>query len=106
MASNEFIAVEVVFSPAAREVRSVTLQVPAGTTVVTAIRQSGVLRDLTALEIDQLTLGIWGRITTPSDILRDRDRIELYRQLRVDPKVARRERFEKQGSRKPGLFAR
>ena len=37
-------------------------------------------------------------------VLRDQDRIEIYRPLRVDPKVARRERFVKQGSRGAGLF--
>jgi putative ubiquitin-RnfH superfamily antitoxin RatB of RatAB toxin-antitoxin module len=38
--------------------------------------------------------------------LRDLDRIELYRPLKVDPKVARRERFQRQGARAAGLFAR
>jgi putative ubiquitin-RnfH superfamily antitoxin RatB of RatAB toxin-antitoxin module len=32
--------------------------------------------------------------------------VEVYRELLVDPKVARRERFRKQGSRAAGLFAR
>jgi putative ubiquitin-RnfH superfamily antitoxin RatB of RatAB toxin-antitoxin module len=38
--------------------------------------------------------------------LRAGDRIEGYRTLRVDPKVARRERFARQGARSAGLFAR
>jgi sulfur carrier protein len=38
--------------------------------------------------------------------LRDQDRVEFYRGLRVDPKVARRERFSKQGARASGLFAK
>ena len=38
-------------------------------------------------------------------VLRDGDRVEIYRPLRVDPKVARRERFRKQGARAAGLFA-
>ena len=33
------------------------------------------------------------------------DRVEVYRALKVDPKVARRERFAKQGARTTGLFA-
>jgi putative ubiquitin-RnfH superfamily antitoxin RatB of RatAB toxin-antitoxin module len=41
-----------------------------------------------------------------SQALKEDDRIEWLRGLRVDPKVARRERFEKQGSRAAGLFAR
>ncbi|MNL58374.1 hypothetical protein D3C87_1820040 [compost metagenome] len=37
--------------------------------------------------------------------LKDGDRIELCRPLTVDPKVARRERFQRQGARGTGLFA-
>jgi putative ubiquitin-RnfH superfamily antitoxin RatB of RatAB toxin-antitoxin module len=38
--------------------------------------------------------------------LQDGDRLEVYRPLRVDPKVARRERFKGQGARTAGLFAK
>jgi putative ubiquitin-RnfH superfamily antitoxin RatB of RatAB toxin-antitoxin module len=38
--------------------------------------------------------------------LRDLDRVEIYRPLTVDPKVARRQRFNKQGAKAAGLFAR
>jgi sulfur carrier protein len=34
------------------------------------------------------------------------ERIEFYRPLRVDPKVARRERFARQGAKSAGLFAK
>jgi putative ubiquitin-RnfH superfamily antitoxin RatB of RatAB toxin-antitoxin module len=50
-------------------------------------------------------VGLWGRKAKLDDLLRDQDRIEVYRPLRVDPKVARRERFVKQGARGAGLFA-
>ena len=39
-------------------------------------------------------------------VLSDQDRVEIYRPLRVDPKVARRERFDTQGVKKSGLFAK
>jgi uncharacterized protein len=51
-------------------------------------------------------LGIWGRRCTPATALQDGDRLEVYRPLRVDPKVARRERFKGQGARTAGLFAK
>ena len=38
--------------------------------------------------------------------LHDGDRVEIYRRLTVDPKVARRERFTKQGAKKAGLFTK
>jgi len=48
---------------------------------------------------------IWGKPVEPSCVLQEGDRIEWLRGLRVDPKVARRERFQRQGSRSAGLFA-
>jgi putative ubiquitin-RnfH superfamily antitoxin RatB of RatAB toxin-antitoxin module len=41
-------------------------------------------------------------------VLSNNDRMEIYRALTVDPKVARRERFARQGAKKKaaGLFAR
>ena len=58
------------------------------------------------LATGELTAGIWGRAAMPSQVLENGDRVELYRALRVDPKVARRERFKGQGSRGAGLFAK
>ena len=36
--------------------------------------------------------GIWGKATQPDALLRDGDRVEIYRPLVADPKVARRKR--------------
>jgi putative ubiquitin-RnfH superfamily antitoxin RatB of RatAB toxin-antitoxin module len=49
---------------------------------------------------------VWGRKAPPGQLLRDRDRVEIWRPLRVDPKLARRERFGQQGARTAGLFAK
>ena len=58
------------------------------------------------LDLAALALGVWGRRGRLEQLLRDGDRVEVYRPLQVDPKVARRERFRKQGARAAGLFAR
>lgn len=51
-------------------------------------------------------MGIFGKKCTLDTLLQQGDRLELYRPLRVDPKVARRERFAKQGrAQSAGLFA-
>ena len=70
-----------------------------------ALQQASMLE--LALE-DGHTVGIWGKKTNPSQVLEDQDRIEIYRPLKVDPKVARRERFQKQGAKTKGagLFAK
>ena len=61
---------------------------------------------VSGVDDQSLTLGVWGRRITQDQPLREGDRLEVYRSLRVDPKVARRERFVGQGARGTGLFAR
>lgn len=98
---NETIAVSVVWSPGPRSVREHALQFPCGTTV------SQVLATLPNAPLSADTqIGIWGRLVGFDCLLQDGDRIELYRPLKVDPKVARQERFKKQGRRSAGLFAK
>jgi putative ubiquitin-RnfH superfamily antitoxin RatB of RatAB toxin-antitoxin module len=46
-----------------------------------------------------VSVGLWGREVPLSTRLRDRDRVELYRPLQVDPKEARRLRYRQQGER-------
>lgn len=37
-------------------------------------------------------VGVWGKSRAPTHVLRDHDRVELYRALQADPKEARRQR--------------
>jgi putative ubiquitin-RnfH superfamily antitoxin RatB of RatAB toxin-antitoxin module len=94
------IRVSLVYSPAARQVFECHLELEQGA------EASGVLRAFPGLDLSQGGVGVWGHKASPSQVLRERDRIEIYRPLVVDPKVARRERFRKQGARSAGLFAR
>jgi putative ubiquitin-RnfH superfamily antitoxin RatB of RatAB toxin-antitoxin module len=106
---TEVLHVTLVYSPAPRQVKQHELQVSKGTTVAQAIEQSGLLSECPDINLRDHTafvVGIWGRKTTLNHVLRDLDRVEIYRPLLVDPKVARRERFQKQGTRGAGLFAK
>ena len=49
---------------------------------------------------------IWSKQASFDQVLQDLDRIEVLRPIKVDPKVARRERFKKQGTKGAGLFAK
>jgi hypothetical protein len=70
----------------------VTVRLPAGATVADALCASGLaLRH--ALKTDDLRVGVWSRVVEPETPLRDRDRVEIYRPLTVDPKEARRQRY-------------
>lgn len=95
----------VVHSPAPRQVREWALELPPGATVLRALQASGIAAEDPALELDAAGVGIWGRKARLDDLVHEGDRIEVYRPLRVDPKVARRERFRAQGARSAGLFA-
>lgn len=100
------LRVTVVYAPAPRQVREFALTLPAGSTVRAAIAASGVLGLHPEIDLGARMLGIWGSKVTLGHVLRDQDRIEIWRPLRVDPKHARRERFNAQGARAAGLFAR
>lgn len=98
--------VTLVYSPAPRVVRELMLVLENDATVGQALQASGWLADLSPQELHTLEVGVWGRTVPLSQVLRQDDRVELYRPLKVDPKVARRERFVKQGARSAGLFAK
>ena len=65
--------------------------------------QSGLLQALvlrateiaTTLQTDHaVATGVWGKVRPPHYVLRDGDRIEIYRALKADPKQARRARVD------------
>ncbi|NJS35973.1 MAG: RnfH family protein [Brachymonas sp.] len=104
-ASRHAIEVTLVWSPAPRVVHEISLRLSKGAVVrealVIAAQQDARFAD--ARQAD--SFGIWNRRVTALHVLRDGERLEIYRPLRVDPKVARRERFQKQGAKSAGLFA-
>jgi putative ubiquitin-RnfH superfamily antitoxin RatB of RatAB toxin-antitoxin module len=84
--------IEVVYALPDRQ-RVVTLALPAtGLTAQAAVEHSGLLDEFPALRDRALVLGIHGMVCAPERLLRDRDRVEIYRPLRVDPRVQRRQR--------------
>src|SRR5262249_30148017 len=85
------IRVEVVYAMREEQVL-VALDVEEGTTARQAVEQSGVLRRFPEVDLARTSIGIFGRVTTPDTLLRDGDRVEIYRALLVDPKDARRAR--------------
>jgi putative ubiquitin-RnfH superfamily antitoxin RatB of RatAB toxin-antitoxin module len=87
--------VEVVYSPRPDAVDRVALQLPSGATLADALLASGLLQRH-GLAAAALRAGIWGRVSEPSTPLRERDRVEIYRPLQVDPKEARRQRYRSQ----------
>lgn len=107
------VAITLCWSLSPRHVQEMSLQVPEGSTVEAVLnlgvaqwlqsQGSAELAPLSSLQFQQP--GIWGRKTTWGHRVQAGDRVELYRPLQVDPKVARRQRFKRQGKGRTGLFA-
>jgi putative ubiquitin-RnfH superfamily antitoxin RatB of RatAB toxin-antitoxin module len=89
------IDVEVMFSPAPREVCLVAISLPEGSTLADAVRASGLVERF-GLPPSGGSVGIWGRRRSAETIVRTGDRVEIYRTLKVDPKEARRQRYRGQ----------
>jgi putative ubiquitin-RnfH superfamily antitoxin RatB of RatAB toxin-antitoxin module len=101
------IDVTVVYSTKPREAMEIQLVLTEGTTVAQAFEVSGLVTQSSDGPQPISDQGIWGKKVGLNHVLRDQDRLEIYRSLVVDPKVARRERFAGQGAKQAaGLFAK
>lgn len=88
------IAVEVVYAlPGKASV--VELQLSRGATIGRAIEQSGLLEQFPEINLERNRVGIFSKPASLDTPLKNGDRVEIYRPLRVDPKEARRRRAEK-----------
>lgn len=94
------LRVEVAFSPVARQVERCELTLPQGSTVVDALQASGLTARYPQIEAERWRVGIWGRTVPRSEALRDGDRVEVCRGLKVDPKEARRSRAQARSRRR------
>jgi uncharacterized protein len=88
---NRHIEIEVVYAlPEKQLMRQV--RVHQGTTAEQAVRLSGILELFPEIDLSLNKLGVFGKVVKPERILRDSDRVEIYRPLAIDPKEARRRR--------------
>jgi len=88
------VRIEVVYCPRPGVTDSTHLQLSAAATVAAALQASGVLQRH-GLDGDQVRAGVWNHSREPDFLLRDGDRVEIYRPLTVDPKEARRLRYKR-----------
>ena len=95
-AAAEMLTISVAYSPAAGTVDLCELTLPPGSCVGDALRASGLTQRYPELNLAEATLGVWGALAAAERLLRDRDRVEVYRPLLVDPKEARRRRQQQQ----------
>lgn len=100
------IRITLACSPTARLVHEESLVLADGASALDAVRASELTDVFPDLDWHALQPGVWGKAVKWERPLKDGDRLELCRDLTVDPKVARRERFARQGARGTGLFAK
>jgi putative ubiquitin-RnfH superfamily antitoxin RatB of RatAB toxin-antitoxin module len=85
------IQIEVAYAnPDKQIIRAVS--VASGTTVAEAIELTAIKDEFPGIEIDPGGVGIFSRKVPMGHVLREGDRVEIYRPLIADPKEVRRER--------------
>ena len=82
------VHVELVYIASDKNTVYLTLDLADGATVADALNQSHIYS--THPETKELSVGIYAKLVTVTTVLKDGDRIELYRPLALDPKDKRR----------------
>ena len=94
------LKVEVVHALAQRSICK-SLQLPPGASIADALRLAAADEDFQGLDLANAAVGVFGKVTDRNQPLKDGDRVEIYRPLLEEPKLARRKRASPKSS-KPG----
>jgi len=98
--------IEVLISMGPRQVLGVLVDCDEGSTAAQVKAIALVQLGLKTEAVSSWCSAVWGKTVQTGTPLVQGDRLELVRPLLVDPKEARRLRFNQQGSRAAGLFAK
>ncbi len=92
MSDEKTIHVEVAYARSERQAL-LALDVPEGTTALGAAQLSRIEEQFEELTLDEGSrLGIFGHVVSSTQVLKDGDRVEIYRPLIADPKEVRKAR--------------
>lgn len=90
---GSMITIEVAY--ALKEIQHLfTEEVEEGTTVIEALKSSKLLEELPDISLEKV--GIFGKLVSHDTVLKQGDRIEVYRPLKVDPRERRRQKVEEE----------
>ncbi len=73
----------------------ISIEIKNGSTLKEAIEASGILETFEQIDLTKDRVGIFANFASLDTILRDKDRVEIYRPLVADPKKARKDRAAK-----------
>ena len=83
--------VEVAYALAEKQ-SLISIEVEKGTTLKEAVEASGILDTFEEIDLSKDRVGIFSKFATFETVLREKDRVEIYRPLIADPKQVRKER--------------
>jgi len=92
MANEKTISVSVCYAISAQQQEIIAVTLPEKSTLDHAVRESGILNRHGEIDLTQYAVGIFGKIRENDYVLKDHDRIEIYKPLIIDPMQARRMR--------------
>lgn len=82
--------------------KTIRLSVDEACTVKEAVERSGLLAECPEIDLTRNKLGVWNKLAKPDTVLRDKDRVEIYRPLIADPKEVRKQRAAEGKAMKKG----
>ena len=91
--STEKIKIEIVYA-LPHEQELIKLEVPANSTIADAIKLSGLQEKHAEIDLEKGKFGLFGKLSKLDVIVREKDRVEIYRPLIADPKEVRKKRAE------------
>lgn len=94
MSNDNTISVEVAYALPHKQ-SIVEIGVPVGTTALAAAQLSGIADKFDGVDLENAKFGIFGQLVAPQQVLREGDRVEIYRPLIADPKDVRKARAER-----------
>jgi putative ubiquitin-RnfH superfamily antitoxin RatB of RatAB toxin-antitoxin module len=90
------IRIEIVYAQAQRTIAK-SLKMPQGALVADALNLAAADQDFLGIDLSGSAVGVFGKVVRRDQQLMDGDRIEIYRPLAEEPKLARRKRVSKSG---------
>jgi uncharacterized protein len=72
----------------------IPVQVAPETTAAQAIQASGIISKFPEIDLGKNQIGVFGKLVRLETVLKNMDRVEIYRPLIADPKEVRKQRAE------------
>ena len=94
MENQKLISVEVAYATPTQQ-KIIPFKITEGATIEEAIFRSGILLLFPEIDLMKQTVGIFSKQKKLTDIVKEGDRIEMYRPLTMDPKEARKKRVKR-----------